>query len=293
MVIRAEANILGPLSLTLSLPAGERDATPSAKKQRQVLAMLLARAGRFVPAAVLIDELWDEEPPKSATTVVQTYILSIRKIIAKEFDMSVTQVASSMLQTKNMGYLFSTQEISLDLRRYQSCIESARCAKESGNDHQAVLLFSNAEKIWTGPAFVDIEVGRLLASEKDQFECIFLANLELRIEAQLRLERYREAAIDLALWVSRFPYHERLYAYYMYALCLAGWRDKALGVFQLARKTLAAGLGLEPCIKLQRLHGDILSSSDDTVANRMRTEHGRYLTGLIPHTVTGLTSQVS
>jgi DNA-binding SARP family transcriptional activator len=36
------------------------------RKQRLVLAHLVLRAGRLVPAEELIDEIWGEEPPQSA-----------------------------------------------------------------------------------------------------------------------------------------------------------------------------------------------------------------------------------
>ncbi|WP_425454320.1 AfsR/SARP family transcriptional regulator [Nocardia mexicana] len=69
------ARVLGPLTLALN----NRNATPTARKQRQLLALLLIRHSTVVPVATLVEELWNDNPPRSATTVVQTYILGIRK----------------------------------------------------------------------------------------------------------------------------------------------------------------------------------------------------------------------
>lgn len=56
--------------------------TPTAPKPRQVLALLALHADRVVPVAALIEELWAGEPPRSARTTLQTYVLQLRALIA-------------------------------------------------------------------------------------------------------------------------------------------------------------------------------------------------------------------
>ncbi|MGW7264508.1 AfsR/SARP family transcriptional regulator [Streptomyces sp. NPDC054842] len=55
---------------------------PSAPKPRQVLALLALHADRVVPVASLIEELWAGQPPRSARTTLQTYVLQLRELIA-------------------------------------------------------------------------------------------------------------------------------------------------------------------------------------------------------------------
>lgn len=54
--------------------------TPSAPKVRQVLALLALRANATVPLHQLVEELWEEHPPSSAATTLQTYIYQLRKL---------------------------------------------------------------------------------------------------------------------------------------------------------------------------------------------------------------------
>ncbi|MFF6877557.1 winged helix-turn-helix domain-containing protein [Streptomyces sp. NPDC012474] len=54
--------------------------TPSAPKVRQVLALLALRANTTVPLHQLVEELWEERPPCSAATTLQTYIYQLRKL---------------------------------------------------------------------------------------------------------------------------------------------------------------------------------------------------------------------
>ena len=46
---------------------------PSAAKPRQMLALLALQGGRVVPVPVLMEEVWGENPPRSATATLQTH----------------------------------------------------------------------------------------------------------------------------------------------------------------------------------------------------------------------------
>lgn len=269
------ARVLGPLTLALN----NRNATPTAQKQRQLLALLLIRHSTVVPVTTLIEELWNDEPPRSAVTVVQTYILGIRKKMAEYLELEQSDIADRYLRTWSKGYLFDAQECVLDLRDYRTMTDAARCALTAGDDRRAVDLFQAAEALWTGPPLLDVEAGIPLSSELSHLDQLRLTNLELRIEAELRLGRHREVCPDLARLTVEQPLHERLQAYYMYALCRSGRRHSALESYHHFARALQRELGLDPCVKLQRLHYDILNASDETVTAMLESRHAGYLIG--------------
>ena len=65
-----EFRILGPLEVV-------RDGVPlqlGGQKQRALLAILLLRANEVVATDRLVDELWGEQPPRTATTSLQNSI---------------------------------------------------------------------------------------------------------------------------------------------------------------------------------------------------------------------------
>ncbi|WP_269476328.1 AfsR/SARP family transcriptional regulator [Phytohabitans suffuscus] len=64
------------------LNCGDSSATPTAPKPRSVLALLLLQANQTVPVTALIQELWGHEPPASALTTLQTYVLHLRKLFS-------------------------------------------------------------------------------------------------------------------------------------------------------------------------------------------------------------------
>ncbi|WP_433203669.1 AfsR/SARP family transcriptional regulator [Nocardia sp. CA-107356] len=269
------ARVLGPLTLALN----NHNATPTAQKQRQLLALLLVRHDTVVPVTTLVEELWNDDPPRSAVTVVQTYVLGIRKKMAEQLGIGQAEVAERFLRTRSKGYSFDVKDCLFDLRDYQTMSEAARCAAKTGDDYRAVDLFTAAEALWTGPALVDVEGGIPLAAEISHLDQLRLTDVELRVEAELRLGRYRETCPDLARLTMQHPLHERLQAYYMFALCRSGQRARALASYQEFSRSMQRELGLDPCQKLQKLHQDILTASDVSVSAMLNSRHAGYLIG--------------
>src|SRR5690242_18389395 len=100
--------LLGPLSAHLN----GKPVAPSAAKQRQVLALLALNAGRVVTVSTLIEELWGDNPPRSYSTTLQTYILQLRNALsaAAPDDASARQA----LGTRHCGYLLEERACQTD-----------------------------------------------------------------------------------------------------------------------------------------------------------------------------------
>src|SRR5436190_616524 len=94
-----DIGLLGPLTAELS----GTPVTPSAPKQRQVLALLALNAGRVVTVPTLIEELWDDRPPRSYASTLQTYIFQLRN--ALEAALPGDSAARGLLRTQHSGYL--------------------------------------------------------------------------------------------------------------------------------------------------------------------------------------------
>lgn len=66
--------VLGPLSAEVN----GGSIVPSAGKPRQILSLLALYPGRVMPVPTLMEEIWATQPPQSALTTLQTYILQLR-----------------------------------------------------------------------------------------------------------------------------------------------------------------------------------------------------------------------
>jgi class 3 adenylate cyclase len=240
--------ILGPLEAL----DGRRSVRLGAAKPRALLGVLLLHANEVVSTARLVDELWGEEPPTTATKLVQGYVHALRK-----------QLGPETPATHAPGYRVGVDEDELDLLEFQRLIEDARFAPAG----RAAELRRKALALWRGPPLADVvfegparhEVGRLS-------ELHMSTQVEL-LEAELELGRHANLVGELELLIAAHPYQERLRGLLMLALYRSGRQAEALEAYQAARRVLTEELGLEPRQELRDLESAILRQ-DDTLSSR-------------------------
>ncbi len=257
--------LLGPLSLRLH----EAQVTPSAPKQRQVLGLLALNAGRVVTVPTLVEELWGDYPPRSYSTTLQTYILQLRNALATATQSS-NPYARQMLSTRHFGYVLEEDVCQTDVDVFDGFVRAGRAAFEAGDFYLASDEFSSALQLWRGPALVDVRMGRVLEIEAASLEERRFGAFERRIEADLALGRHADLLGELTLAAARNPMNENICAFLMTALYRTGHVGRSLEAFRRLRSVLRAELGVEPCPRLQRLQGSILSGDPALEAGSMR-----------------------
>lgn len=249
--------------------------TPTAPKPRQVLALLALHADQVVPVSALIEELWAGEPPRSARTTLQTYVLQLRALIATALERgpadsagpdAPARTAKDVLVTLPGGYLLSSGGGTLDVREFDRLAGTGYRAMDAGDFSGAARLLRDALALWSGPAFADVQGGVQLDMETRRLEETRLCALDQRIEADLRLGRHRELLAELTVLASRYRTHENLHGQFMLALHRSGRRGEALDVYQRLRGTLVRELGLEPSVALRRLQRSILMAGPESLA---------------------------
>jgi DNA-binding SARP family transcriptional activator len=244
---------------------------PTAPKPRQVLALLALRADQVVPVPALMEELWGANPPRTARTTLQTYVLQLRELITAARERGEAQglgggtwrAAKDVLVTMPGGYLLSSGDGRSDVRMFDHLAGLGYRAMDAGDFAGAARQLREALTLWTGSAFADVQAGAQLEMEIERLHESRLCALERRIEAELHLGRHREALAELTVLVNRYRTHESLHAQFMLALYRSGRRTEALDVYRRLRATLVRDLGLEPTAGLRRLQQYILAADDD------------------------------
>ena len=235
----ADFRILGPLEVsdeTGPLLLG-------GQKQRAVLALLLLDPGRVVSVDRLVDALWGEQPPRTATTSLQNFISQLRKTLGAD-----------VLETKPPGYRLKIRPGELDLDRFRVSVESARDAPPAARAEK----LRHALALWRGPPLADLAYEAFAQPHIAHLEELRLATIEERVDAELALGLHAELVGELEGLVEEFPMRERLRGQYMLALYRAGRQAEALEAYQDGRRMLVDQLGIEPSRDLQQLHGAIL-----------------------------------
>jgi len=247
--------VLGPLSAQVN---GE-SIVPTAAKQRQILSLLALYPGRMVPVSTLVEEVWGTEPPQTAVTTIQTYIVLLRRRLGTAIGPGSPTGAKDVLVTRHGGYMLQVDEACVDVHQYYLLLREGQAAFESGEGERAAARLRAALDLWSGAPLVDVKLGSVLEIEVLRLKQSHLVALERRIDADLRIGRHSELVVELTELTARHPLHEGLHAQSMLALYRAGRQASALEVYRRLRTRLIDELGVEPSPSLQRMHHAILS----------------------------------
>lgn len=250
-----DVKVLGPVSVT----QGRRSVMPTAGKPRQVLSLLALNADRLVTVPTLMEEIWGEAPPRSAATTLQTYIMQLRRLIARALAGDPHTQPKDVLVTQPGGYLLQVSPGEVDSFEFGRLAAAGRRAFADGDDAGCSELLGRALALWRGPALVDVSVGRVLELEALGLEEARMAALERRIQADLNLGRHGELIGELRVLAARHPMNEHLHMQLMIALYRSGHAWRALEAFHTLRRALNDELGLEPSIQVHRLQQAILT----------------------------------
>jgi len=251
-----EITVLGPFNAT----ENGCPIAPTAAKPRQVLALLAMHAGRGVTVPLLMEEVWGDDPPRSAVTTLQTYILQLRRMIDDALEGTSGPAAKKALSTWQGGYRLDIRPHDVDVHAFEQLAVSGRIALRNDDPATASRLLAQALALWQGPPLSGIRVGDILRIEVARLTEAHYGVLEDRITADLRLGRHAQLISELTALTERYPMNENLQALRMLALHRSGRSWQALDAYTRLRTTLIDELGLEPCLRLQRLQRSILAS---------------------------------
>jgi YVTN family beta-propeller protein len=239
-----EFRILGSLQVL----AGERQIPLGGARQREVLAILLLHRGEVVSVDRVVDELWGERPPETATKTVQVYVSRLRRVLG-----------DGVLVTRDGGYALEANGESVDADRFMRLADEGRQALNRGNPRGARETLTAALDLWRGPPLADLAYESFAQSEIARLEELRLVALEDRGEADLALGHHAGLVPELETLVREHPTRERLREELMLALYRSGRQVDALESYGDARRTLDDELGLEPGPRLQELERSILT----------------------------------
>ncbi len=259
-----EFRILGPTEV---LDGGRRVPIPSGRG-RALLALLSLHAAGPVSTDRLIDELWGENPPPTARTVVHGLVLRLRGLLEPGRARNQPGV---LIERADNGYRLAIEPESVDAHRFKRLIDEARGASE---EVRAATL-SAALSLWRGPALADFVYEPFAQRAISALEELRIEAMEDRIESELALGRAASVIPELESLIQEHPYRERLRGSLMVALYRSGRQADALRMYRDTRSLLVEELAVEPGPALQELETAILRQDpalDLPSRDRTRTE---------------------
>ena len=248
MTHSVEYRLLGSLEVV----AGGRVHEINSARQRVLLTMLLLHANRVVPVEQLIDAVWNDNPPVTARSQLQTCVSGLRRQLSR-ID------AKSEIATRSVGYMIVIGDDSLDIETFERLVSSGRAAAADGHVEEAVQDLRAALGLWRGPAAAGAEstLAQAMATRLNENR---IAVLEECIDLELALGRHRDLTGELGELVKQYPLREKLRAQHMLCLYRSARQADALESFREARQILKEELGLGPGQDLRRLERAILAN---------------------------------
>ena len=225
--------VLGPL--TLHTPAGAQPV--QGRRQRALLATLLARTGRTVPSDDLVDALWPEEPPRTAEHTLHTHVSRLRRS------------AGVPIVAADGGYRLDIPPSSTDAGRFEHLVSQARTAPPA----EAVTLLREALALWHGPAFgaaADLPGVRAAARRLEELRRQALEHLVTELT---RTGRASEAVTVAEALVGEAPARETAWIALVESLVAAGRPADGVAAYHRAAAALDE-LGLLPSAGLSAAH---------------------------------------
>ena len=217
------------------------------RRQRWLLALLLLEPGRAISSDRLIDELWQDTPPRGAEGTLRVYVSRLRSALG-----------DNALFARPPGYVLDIEAELVDAWRFERLYREGRDALARGAAGLAADRLGAALALWQGPAFADVRDGGVVADEARRLDELRLVALEERIDAELSLGRHASLVAELERLVAEEPLRERLWRQLVLALYHSERQADALAAYSRARALLSDSFGLDPSEELRALEGAVL-----------------------------------
>lgn len=246
--------VLGPLEVVHhARPHGPMEL--GGPKQRAVLALLIAAAGRTVSVDRLVDEVWGEDSPPKVMTSLQAYVANLRRAVEPD---RPARAPAAVLVTRPPGYALLADAADVDAAGFgrRAALGHELLATDPAT---AAAELAAALALWRGDAYADVAaLAPSLAAEATRLEQLRLLALEDRWQAEVDLGGHARAVPELEALLAAHPLRERAWCLLALALYRSQRQADALAALGRARTLLAQELGLDPGEQLRRLEEQVL-----------------------------------
>lgn len=215
-------------------------------RQRCVLVALLVDVNRPVPADLLIDRVWADQPPHRARNALAGYLSRLRGLLAPASEVCFSREPG--------GYVLTVDASAVDLHRFRTLVADARAANEPA---AALALFDEALGAWRGEPFATLDTP-WVNDVRTAVDAERLSATLDRNDAALSAGRHGELLAALAAALRAHPLDERLAGQLMIAQYRSGRQADALETFRQLRERLVDELGADPGHAIRQVHQQLL-----------------------------------
>lgn len=244
--------VLGPLNVDV---AG-RALSLGGPKPRALLATLLLQPDVLVSTETLVDVLWPETPPPSATANVRTYVHNLRRRLAE----GGTELAEC-IQSRASGYIFLPGHGELDMTEFEAHAAEAKQALTEGRLRDALEVLEQACGLWRGHVLEDLAHPHIWQSTVARLDELRVSVQQQRLKTKIELGQRDEAIAELRGLLAEHPLREELWQQLIQALVDSGRKAEALYTYAEVEQILLDELDTEPGPRLRELRAELLAAT--------------------------------
>lgn len=223
--------------------------------QRKLLAAFLVTPETPLSVDVLIDRMWGDDPPATASRALHVHLSGLRRGVP---DAIIGQPG---------GYRIDLDRHELDVLDFVDVAVEATQHLADNRIRDAVDSASQAERLWRGDPFPELADVMELRGERERLVELHLAVRTTKARALTLQGRITDAIGELSRLVAEHPLNEPLWEELTLAYYLSGRIADARETIAAARLTLQAELDLDVGPRLQDLERRV-AQRDPALASR-------------------------
>ncbi|WP_197523559.1 BTAD domain-containing putative transcriptional regulator [Actinokineospora pegani] len=260
---------------------GERAVQLGGGLRLAVFSALALRAGSIVSRPELINAVWGQHAPVSASGSLYTYISALRRALEPD-----RARGSGTISGSNSGYRLSLAPDELDVNRLVRLRDKAYALRDAGDTDGELGVLEEALGLWRGEALAGVP-GPLAEAHRARLAEARLAVVQRRATLVIADGRSDEVVDELIELVRRHPAREAVHGLLMTSLFRAGRQTDALEAYRTARSVLVDRFDTEPGHELRTLHQRILAG--DMTVGQLPTPTRTHRTRRTPSPARGST----
>lgn len=218
--------------------------------RRAVLGFLALARGKVLRRTELVDTLWGDQPPPSATNVIQTHLKHLRRALDPDRH---AYARSPNIPTVGDGYALRLPAEQVDVEQFHVMVRTAEEAIRAGRHDEVAATLGEALRLWQGPPLADLPAFSdhptvLALSGARRYAVVAYAN------TMIETRRASDALPVVVEEAAAAPLDEAVAAVLVRLYAADGQRAKAFAVYDRITRTLATELGVDPGPDLATAH---------------------------------------
>ena len=240
--------VLGPV--LVEDRSGELTEPAGALGKSLIVALVLAPGTASVPS--LVDDLWDDAPPRQERAALQTLVSRVR-----------AASADGLLESSPSGYRLAVAADGTDLGLARRALAEASDALAAGDPRRAAADATSGLALWRGEPGAELGGTPLAQELRHTADALRDDLLVLRARARRAAGDPSGALTDLQPLLDRRPLDETLRLEQLRALADAGRRSEALLAFAELKEAMLDRLGTRPGPELVALNAELLADDEE------------------------------